>query len=162
MIEVDPQYIDKIVKELVEPAYYDDVKYNINSRNRWKKISDITSAFSQILFGISIIMSFAVGFFDINMLSFISGSIGVSAMVVMKISSYAMNESRERTNQINIILKKLNISEIPDITIDPTINNIMKKDLEISDIIMKQDLEVNVVSDNSNETENLDNDTNVK
>lgn len=108
---------EKIKTELIENRYYNDIKYNINSKSRCKFTADFTEYLSYILTGIAVILSFAAGFFDNIWLSFASGCFGTTSLALLKFSSYAMSESKERTNQVNIILKKLGIEEIPDISV---------------------------------------------
>lgn len=114
----NPQLMDRIKKELVDVNYYDDVSYNIRSKSRWKFIGDACEALSKLVMGSSTILSFAAGSYDYQTLSFIAGSLGVGALVLGGLSSYAMRESRERTDQVNKLLENLGISKIPDIVID--------------------------------------------
>lgn len=104
---------DKIKTELVNPNYYNDIKRSIRGKSRWKFIGDFTEAISHIFTGISVILSFACGFFDDLVLSFIAGVFGIIALVLLKFSHYAINESKERTEEVNILLNKLKIDEIP-------------------------------------------------
>ena len=107
--------VERIRTELIEVNYYNDIKYNIRSKSRWKFMSDFTEASSYIFTGISVILSFACTSFDNTNLSFAAGVFGTIALVLLKFSSYALSESKERTNQVNILLKKLEIDEIPNI-----------------------------------------------
>lgn len=107
----------KIVKELIEPTYYQDAKTSLEWRSRWKKIGDVSEAMAKILASIATIVAFAAGFFDLSILSFISGCLGTVSLVFLQFSSYAMNESRERTQRTNRILEDLGTMKIIDITI---------------------------------------------
>ena len=119
-ISVSPELVNRIRTELVEKNYYEDVAYNIKSKSRWKIIADITEAIARILSGVSVVLAFAAGFFNYMLLSFISGCFGTLALVLLHFSSYSMNESKERTEQVNRILAKIGIDTIADITIDST------------------------------------------
>jgi hypothetical protein len=110
--------INKIKTELVEKTYYDDVKYNIRSKSRWKIIGDVTEASSYVMTGIATILAFAAGFSSNTWLSFVAGCFSTGSLVFLQFSSYATRESKERTQQVNKILDKLGIEEIVDITID--------------------------------------------
>lgn len=114
---------EKIRKELVEPNYYRDVEYNIISKSRWKIIADVTEAFGNILIAVAAILAFAAGFFDYQLLSFFAGCTGTLSFTLLRFSSYSMKESWERTQQVNMLLEKLGISTIPDITIDSATNS---------------------------------------
>lgn len=110
----------KIKRDLLDSMYYRDVKYNLKSRFRWKFIGDLTEALSHVFTGVATILAFASGFFGIDLLAFLSGCFGAISLVILQFSSYAVKESRERTIQVNRILRKLGMEEIADITIDST------------------------------------------
>lgn len=114
----NPELADKIRKELVDVSYYNDVKYNIESKSRWKFFGDVTEALAQLVTGAAAILAFAAGGFDEKLLSFIAGALSVGSLVLMKLSSYSMKESSERTVQVNKLLDQLGITEIPNIVID--------------------------------------------
>jgi len=118
--------INKIRIELVEKNYYSDVKMNIRSKTIWKFVSDLTEALAHILMGLAAVLSFAAGFFDYTLLSFIGGCFGTSAIVLLQFSSYAMKESKERTERVNKILTKLGIDQMVDISIDSASSKIQK------------------------------------
>ena len=126
----------KIQKELVDRNYFNDVKYNLASKSRWKIIGDLSEAFSQVFTATATILAFASGFFEYSFLAFIAGCIGTSAIVLKQFSSYCMKESSERTQQVNRILKKLGLNEIPDIIDDrfPEVNRIQRVN-RLSDVV---------------------------
>ncbi len=107
----------KITNDLINKAYYNDVRRTLRGRCICKCIGDTTEAFAQIFTGISVVLSFAAGFFDLYLLSFLSGCFGIISIIFLRCSSYSMKESKERTNEINIILNKLGINEIPNIAV---------------------------------------------
>lgn len=117
---VSQELANKIRTELVEKNYYNDVDYNINSKSRWKRISDINDTLAHIMTGLAAIMAFAAGFFNYRILSFISGCLATLSLVFLQFASFAMKESKERTQQVNILLEQLSIDKIPDITIEST------------------------------------------
>lgn len=112
------ELIEKIKKELVEKNYYRDVQYNLNSKYRWKIIADVTEAFANIFIAVTAILAFAAGVFNFPLLSFISGCCGTLSFSLLRFSSYSMMESRERTQQVNLLLKNLGLDTIVDITVD--------------------------------------------
>lgn len=97
----------KIMTQLIEPAYYNDTEKNIRAREKWKSISDISQTISKILAGISTVLAFAAGFFNITILSFIAGCLGTLSLVTQQFSQYSLNESKDRTLRINRILSNL-------------------------------------------------------
>ncbi len=120
---VSDDEVDKIRNELVEQSIYRDVKYNINGKSRLKFIADLTETLAHIIIVIGSILAFASGSFNIFYLSFVAGSCNVISVSLLRFSSYAMRESRERTVQVNMILRKIGIGTIPDIAIDSTEND---------------------------------------
>ena len=81
-------------------------------------MGDLCESIANILSGISTILAFSAGFFGNEILSFVAGCCGTCSLVFLHFSSYAMRESKERTQQVNIILTKLGLDKIPDISID--------------------------------------------
>jgi len=115
---ISEELIKKIQSELIEKNYYDDVKYNLDGKSRWKSIGDKLEALAHIIMGLTSILAFATAYFDDVVFSFVAGCTGILALVMLRLSSYAMRESRERTEQVNRILENLGLRKIPDITID--------------------------------------------
>jgi hypothetical protein len=109
---------NRIMKDIVVPNYYNDVKGTISSRKKWMKSSNITELLSKILTGLATIVAFSAGAYtDYTFLSFIAGCIGTVSLVCQQFSTYAKGEAKERTQQANAILKMLNIdaSTVPDL-----------------------------------------------
>lgn len=114
----DSDFDTRVREEILNSHYFNDIKYNIRSKSRLKFLSDISQIFSYIFTSISIILTFATGYFDNLYLSFAAGCLGTIGLVLLKISSYFMAESKERTKQVNILLQHRNFPSIPDIAID--------------------------------------------
>jgi hypothetical protein len=106
----------KIVTDIVAPSYYTDVKDTITSRKRWLALSNYTEVVSKILSGTSTVVAFASGVYQYQYLSFIAGCLGTIGIVSQQFSSYAKNETAERTDQANKILSILKIETIPDLS----------------------------------------------
>ncbi len=128
-----PASTEKIKKELVETNYYRDVKYNLASKSRWKIVGDVSEAFANILIVLTSILAFSAGVFNYILLSFIAGCFGTLSLALLRFSSYSMMESRERTQQVNLLLQNLGIDSIVDITIDSTGNfaNNRRKEIQM-------------------------------
>jgi hypothetical protein len=109
---------NRIMKDIVVPNYYNDVRTTISSRKKWMKSSNITELLSKILTGLATIVAFSAGAYtDYTFLSFIAGCIGTISLVCQQFSTYAKGEAKERTQQANAILKMLGIdaSTVPDL-----------------------------------------------
>lgn len=105
-----------IMTTLIEPTYYKDIKNLIGERDFWRKTGNSFETSSKIFVGATSIVSFAAGIYKYELLSFFSGAISVCSIVFMQFSSYAYNESKERTSKLNKLLEKLKIDTIPDIS----------------------------------------------
>lgn len=107
----------KIVKELIEPLYVNDVKGAIDNKKCWKTTSRIFETISKILVAGSSIVSFASGYFGYPVLGFISGSISTVSVAMLQFATYASRENKKVTEELNILLNKLDIDRIPVIDI---------------------------------------------
>ena len=106
-----------MIMERIRQSYEKDINENLESRSRCRKLGNVLQTFSQFISVGATIMAFSAGFYDDKMSSFVSGCLGSLSLAFLKTSDYALNESRERTESLNIILKKLNIDTIPDVVI---------------------------------------------
>ena len=106
-----------MIMEKIRQSYEKDINENLESRSRCRKLGNSLQTLSQFISVGATIMAFSAGFYDDKMLSFISGCLGSLSLAFLKTSDYALNESRERTESLNIILKKLNIDTIPDVVV---------------------------------------------
>lgn len=124
--------VQRVQEDIIDINLYDDIESNTRDKSRWKTIGDITEALAHIFIGATVVLSFAAGFFDLKYLSFISGCCATVSMALLRFSAYCFKESKERTAQVNILLKYLGISPIPDITIEspaePALRVIKDKD----------------------------------
>ena len=106
-----------MIMERIRQSYEKDINENLESRSRCRKLGNSLQTLSQFISVGATIMAFSAGFYDDKILSFVSGCLGSLSLAFLKTSDYALNESRERTESLNIILKKLNIDTIPDVVI---------------------------------------------
>lgn len=114
----DDEFNSRVHKEILNEDYFNDLKYNMKSKSRMKTLSDITEIVSYIFAAIGIILTFASGFFDNIYIAFAAGCMSTLSMVFLKLSSYFLKESKERTQQVNILLRNRNFNQIPDIAIE--------------------------------------------
>lgn len=103
----------KIVAELIEPLYVNDVKGAITSIKCWKTTSRVFETISKILVAGSGIVSFASGYFGYPVLGFISGSISTVSVAMLQFATYASRENKKTTEELNILLDKLDIERVP-------------------------------------------------
>lgn len=109
----------KIKTDLIEPSFYNDVQTNLKRRTTWKNVGTVAEVISKVLAGIAAILAFAAGFFNYQILAFISGSVGTASMVVLHFSTFAKNESNVCTDEINKILTEVGLTDLSDIAVTP-------------------------------------------
>jgi hypothetical protein len=76
-----------IVRNIIEPSYIEDIKSNINLKNYWKKSGITFETLSKVFVGVSSIVSFSSGIYDIPLLSFLAGSTSVISLVLLQYAS---------------------------------------------------------------------------
>ena len=109
--------------ELINEHYFNDIEWGLRGRSYWKTAGDICETLGYLCIGISAILAFSAGFFDIRFLSYIAGCVGTASGLLLKFSLYSMGESKERTDEINKILKKVGLDEVVDISPSTNQNN---------------------------------------
>lgn len=109
---------NKIISQIIAPSYYNDIQDTVESRKKWRNMSNKIETLSKILVGSSTIVAFASGVYQYQYLSFIAGCLGTAGIVCQQFATYAIKESQERTEQANKVLKNLNIHQIEDLTIE--------------------------------------------
>lgn len=103
----------KIVHELIEPFYLDDIQSIIKNKKCWKTSGQIFETVSKILVAIGGIVSFSSGYFNDPILSFLAGSISTLSLATLQFSSFAYMENKKQSQDLNTLLRKLNIDIVP-------------------------------------------------
>ncbi len=103
-----------IKEELIGPALYRDVKIGLFTRTLWKIFGHSIEALSKVLIGCSTVLTFASGSFNLPILSFTSGAVNIFSLVLAGFSIYAIRQSRARTEEINMTLRNVGLSNISD------------------------------------------------
>jgi len=148
----------KIIQDIIAPNYYEDVSELINSREKWRRVSNWFETIGKILMALSTIVAFASGYYNFQILSFIAGSLGTISMACQQFSIYSVNESKERNNQVNKILKDLNIKRLKDLTdVDDNSSDKTKKN---NNLINLDNSDTTYNSDNSNNSNKSNNSNN--
>lgn len=102
-----------IVRDLIEPFYLDDIKSMIRGKKCWKFTGQFFETFSKILVAVGGIMSFSSGYFNDPLLSFLAGSISTLSLATLQFSSFAYTENKKQGQDLNVLLKKLDLDVIP-------------------------------------------------
>ena len=114
----------KILKELLEPHYYDDVSSVIHEENRFYKVSWSIKILSNLLVGAATMMIFASGYYSDQTYAFASGGLNTGAMVTDQFSNYAGNESQKRNRKLNLLLRNAGIGiQFPSLAEENRTNN---------------------------------------
>lgn len=103
----------------VEDSYKKDVNEMIMGKTCWRRTGITFETLSKILVATGGVLSFSSGYFNSNILSFVSGSISVVSLALLQFSSFGFKQATKRANDLNILLKKLDLDTIPVINDDP-------------------------------------------
>jgi hypothetical protein len=126
MYQVRDHIKEKILHNFIEKSYEYDIESLINGRRRWKKTGRFFETMSKIFLALGSIVSFSSGYFEIGLLSFLSGTISVISLSFLQFSSFCYLENKKQSNELNITLKKLGLDTVPELSRD-TDNNIMMR-----------------------------------
>jgi hypothetical protein len=102
-----------IIDELVEPYYKRIVKNTIDGRLFWRRTGITLETVSKIMVALGSIMSFSAGYYKDDKLSFISGSISCLSLAFLQLSSFSYKENKKQSDELNILLKKLDLDTVP-------------------------------------------------
>jgi len=117
--EVSSELKHVIVEKMIEPNYKTEIKENIALRKHFKRLGLSLEVISKIFLGISTVVSFSAGIYNNQLLAFLSGTSSTISLVFMQFSSFSYREAKKSASELNIILKKLNIQEVPDSIMGP-------------------------------------------
>jgi hypothetical protein len=109
-----------IVRGMIEPNYKNEVKENLSIRKHFKRMGLYFDVTSKIFIGIASVVSFSSGIYKYPILPFLAGTASTMSLVFIQFSSFAYREAKKSSSELNIILKKLNIQEMPDSIIGPS------------------------------------------
>lgn len=102
-----------IIDELVEPYYKRIVKNTIDGRLFWRRTGITLETVSKIMVAFGSIISFSAGYYKDDRLSFISGSISCLSLAFLQLSSFSYKENKKQSDELNILLKKLDLDTVP-------------------------------------------------
>jgi hypothetical protein len=111
-IKISEETRNEIFKQ-VEQNYKDDIKEMIYGKKCWRRTGISFETMSKVTVAIGGVLSFSSGYFNSNVLSFISGSISFISLALLQFGSFGFQQSKKRGNDLNILLKKLDIDTIP-------------------------------------------------
>jgi hypothetical protein len=105
-----------IIKDYVRPRMEKDIKECFTWREKWSRISNIFFSLSEFMCIIQTVMAFTSSSYDLKLLAFLAGMIGVLCISFNRFGTYAKNASSEKTSQLNEILITIGIKDkVPDL-----------------------------------------------
>jgi len=102
----------KIVNDLIEPHYFDEIQATLRSINYWQTTETVFEVISKLLVCFGGVLSFASGYFSVFSLSFVSGSVSTISLATFQYALYCSKRRKNNVIGLNEILKKLNIAPI--------------------------------------------------
>ncbi len=111
---------EKIRNDLIAPSFYKDVKCGLCSRTFWKVMGHTTDTVAKILVGAATVLTFSSGFYNLSSLAFASGATGTVSMVLSGFAVYALRQANARTEEINLTLQNVGLSNINSNTVEPS------------------------------------------
>jgi hypothetical protein len=105
-----------VIKDYVRPRMEKDIKECFVWREKWSRISNIFFSLSEFMCIVQTVMAFTSSSYDLKLLSFLAGMIGVLCISFNRFGTYAKNASSEKTAQLNEILITIGIKDkVPDL-----------------------------------------------
>ena len=121
----DIELQDTIHNDIINPNIKQEIENLLLSRNKWRKVSNITETSGNIMIVLATIFSFSSGVYkDIETLSFVAGCINVMSLSLLKFSEYSSKESEERNKLLNDLLSKLKEQIVSESNINVLNNNV--------------------------------------
>jgi len=106
--------MNEINVEIIQPTLREEIASFLRSRIRWRSIGICMETSSKLLLGISSVVTFATSIYPCNSyLSFIAGTVSTLSLVSLQFANYSFRESKLSTENLNTLLKKMEMSIIP-------------------------------------------------
>lgn len=112
-LKISENLKELLVRELIEPNYKDEVVRLLYGKTCWRQTGQVFETMSKALVAIGGIISFAAGSYNIHTLSFVAGAISTISLATLQFSAFAFRENKKQGVELNNILKKLKLDEVP-------------------------------------------------
>ena len=120
-VAVDP-IKEKIQHRIVDKHLVRDAYDTSKASFFWRKIGNSCEGLAKTLVISQSVISFAAATFDKPILGFVSGGMSAVAIGLYGFASYSMSESKERTEQLNLVIGYKGIPPVPNIAMDSSSN----------------------------------------
>jgi len=104
---------EHITHDIIQPNYRTEISDFIHSRSWWRKTGMCFETISKLLMGSGSVLSFASGVYQNQNFSFIAGSVSTLSVVCLQFATFCYKESKQSTQELNLLLQKLNLDTIP-------------------------------------------------
>lgn len=105
-----PPLRKRILNQYLIPHSESEIKDLLRSKERWRKVSNVTEVFGVLFAASSGIVAYSAGFFNESFLSFIAGSLAIGGIFTSRFSVYAQNESKQREETLKHELDRFGIN----------------------------------------------------
>jgi hypothetical protein len=112
-IEIGDVTKQLIIDTIIEPYYTKFISNTIKGKQLWRKIGIVLETVSKTMVAAGGILSFSAGYYHDDTLSFVSGSVSCLSLALLQLSSFSYKENKKQGQELNIILKKLNLDTVP-------------------------------------------------
>ena len=102
-----------IIEKLIEPSYKNDIKIMIKGKQCWRITGMSFETMSKIMVAVGGVLSFSSGYFNSQILSFISGSISTISLACLQFSSFSYIQNKKQSEELNVLLKTLDLETVP-------------------------------------------------
>lgn len=112
------------LRRLINPAYEEEAKSLLNARHAWKRSRDSFEAVAKLISGMASVVAFAASSVKdsavvTDWLAFCSGCMGTLSLVLLLFSNYSAKTARERTQELNAILRVAGVTPMPHLVQAP-------------------------------------------
>jgi hypothetical protein len=102
--------------DMIEPTIREEISLFLRSRIRWRSIGICMETTSKLLLGATSIVAFATSVYPCNTyLSFVAGSVSTLSLVSLQFANYSFRESKLSTDNLNILLSKIDAGSLPEL-----------------------------------------------
>ena len=102
--------------DVIQTSIREEISEFLRSRIRWRTIGIYMETTSKLMLGCTSIIAFATSIYPCNSyLSFIAGTVSTLSLVSLQFANYSFRESKLSTENLNILLSKMNVESVPDL-----------------------------------------------
>ena len=123
--EIVPKHFkEHIIETIIRPNLENDINESSKSRFNWANTATAMSCISEILMVIQTALSFTAASYQLILISYLAGVIGVVAIGFSRFGAYSRNQSNQQNTLYNKLLKKIGITtSMPNLLEDDSKNN---------------------------------------